>query len=351
MQAIPAFLNAGINLGNSLDAFEAGKTGLETETCWENPVVTKAMIQMYADAGFDTLRVPVTWDVHMGSAPDWTIDPAWMARVHQVVDWGLEAGMAVILNAHHEFAWVRPELSQLTDFLPRYVRLWRQIAASFRDYGDKLLLQGSNEPNLMGGENCAWGSGTRSIRAGINVLNHTFVRTIRESGGNNAKRWLCIPNLAARPLPECMRDMIAPKDQHVIYTIHCYSPDRFIFSRKTPYDTAFFDAKAQDEVRAMFEDIKRWALPHGMPIMITEWGAVAKRLPHTNIWNDGDRLKFAEYFLTCAREMDIPCVWWDNNYLGRRDEYFGLFDRETLTCHCPEIVRACVKGSRQGMAR
>ena len=35
------FLNAGINLGSSLDAFEAGKTGLETETCWENPVVTK----------------------------------------------------------------------------------------------------------------------------------------------------------------------------------------------------------------------------------------------------------------------------------------------------------------------
>ena len=346
MQTIPAFLNAGINLGNSLDAFADGVSGLDTETCWANPSTTKDMIRMFANAGFDTLRVPVTWDVHMGPAPNYTIDPAWMARVRQVVDWGLEAGMAVILNAHHEFGWLRPELSLLADILPRYRSLWQQIADSFRDYGEKLLLQGSNEPNLMGGENCAWGSGNANVRAAINVLNHTFVRTVRETGGNNANRWLCIPNLAARPLPDCMRDMIAPKDDHVIYTIHCYSPDRFVFARDTQSDTAIFDEKARDEVHEMFEDIKRWALPHGMPIMITEWGAVAKKLPGKDVWNNEERLKFVRCFLDCAKELDIPCVWWGNNYIGRRNEYFALFDRESLTCTAPTLVQACVDGSR-----
>ena len=345
MTKLPTHWHSGINLGNSLDAFREGLGGLETETCWDNPRTTREMIDMYAKAGFDLLRVPVTWDVHMGPGPDWTVDPAWMARVQEVVRWGVEAGMTVMLNIHHEFPWVRPELSELADVLPRYRSLWRQIALAFADYGDELILQGNNEPNLMGGENCAWGSGTRSVRAGVNVLNHTFVRTVRETGGHNATRWLCIPNLAARPLPDCMRDMIMPRDDRLIYTIHCYVPDRFVFQRVDQHDTAFFDEKARDEVREMFEDIKRWAVPHGLPIMFTEWGAVAKRLPNGK-FNDEERIRFAELFLQCAGELDAPCIWWDNNYLERGDESFGLFDRETLTCHSPALVRTLISHGR-----
>ena len=196
----------GINLGNSLDAFKDGEA--DTEICWGNPRITQAMVQMYADAGFDVLRLPVTWGAHMGPAPDYTVDPAWMARVRQVVQWALDVGMAVILNVHHDNPWMRPQLHTLVDTLPQYRRLWQQIAEEFADIGDELLLQGSNEPNLINGDNCNEGSGNRNVRAAINAFNHTFVRTVRETGGSNATRWLCIPGLAARPLPECMRDMI-----------------------------------------------------------------------------------------------------------------------------------------------
>lgn len=345
MLKLPSHWRCGINLGNSLDCFEDGVTGLDTETSWYNPYITREMVDMYAKAGFDILRIPVTWDVHMGPGPDWTVDPAWMARVQEVVRWGIEDGMTVMLNVHHDFSWMRPELSLLVDVLPRYRRLWQQIAEAFKDYGDELILQGSNEPNLMGGENCAWGSGNRNVRAAINALNHTFVRTVRESGGNNATRWLCIPNLAARPLPECMKDMIMPQDEKLFYTIHCYSPDRFVFQRGDQKDTAIFDEKARDEVVEMFEDIRRWALPHGLPLMFTEWGAVAKRLPNGQL-NDEERIRFAETFLKCANELDAPCVWWDNNYLERRDESFALFDRETLTCHSPALVRTLIDNRR-----
>jgi endoglucanase len=303
------------------------------------------MIDMYAGAGFDILRVPVTWGSHMGPAPEWTIDREWMARVKEIVDWGLDAGMTVMLNVHHDFDWMRPELSLLVDWLPRYRRLWQQIAEEFAEYGDELIFQGSNEPNLHGGENCAWGSGTPNVRAGINVLNHTFVRTVREMGGKNATRWLAIPNLAARPLPECMQDMIMPKDDKLIYTIHCYCPDNFVFQRDEETNTAVFDEKACSEVYAMFADIKKWAVPHGLPIMFTEWGAVAKRLPNGDL-NNEERIRFAEVFLKCAAELDVPCVWWDNNYLERGDEYFALFDRESLTCHCPELVKTLIDNRR-----
>lgn len=338
MTKLPANWKRGINLGNSLDCFREGVT--DAETAWGNPRTTRAMIDMFANAGFDMLRIPTTWDVHMGPGPDWTVDPAWMARVKEVVDWGLDAGMTVILNTHHEFPWLRPELSQLVDVLPRFRRLWQQIAETFRDYDERLILQGTNEPNLMGGENCAWGSGNRNIRAGINAVNHTFVRTVRESGGSNATRWLCIPNLAARPLPDCMNDMIMPEDDKLIYTIHSYVPDRFVFQRGDQYDTPFFDAKAADEVAAMFGDIRRYALPHGLPIMITEFAAVSKVLPDGVTRNDEEVVKFIECFCRHAREMEIPVVWWDNNYRFSGDEWMGLFDRETLTCHNPAAVKA-----------
>lgn len=345
MTKLPAHWRSGINLGNCLDCFDDKVTGLALEAAWKNPYTTREMIDTYAEAGFDLLRVPVTWGSHMGPAPGWKIDPAWMARVKEIVDWGLEAGMTVILNVHHDFDWMRNELSLLVDWLPRYRSLWQQIAKAFEEYGDELILQGSNEPNFMGGENCAWGSGTPNVRAAINVMNHTFVRTVREMGGKNAKRWLAIPNLAARPLPECMKDMIMPEDDKLIYTIHCYCPEHFVFRREGQKDTAVCDENVLEDMRAMFEDIKRWAVPHGLPILFTEWGAVAKRLPKGEL-NNEERIRFAEAFLKYAAELDAPCVWWDNNYLERGDEYFALFDRERLTCHCPELVRTLIANRR-----
>ncbi len=51
-------------------------------------------------------------------------------------------------------------------------------------------------------------------------------------------------------------------------------------------------------------------------------------------------------FLSCAKELDIPCVLWNNSYIGRRDECVALFDRDTLICIVPQPVQACVSGSR-----
>ncbi len=90
----------------------------------------------------------------------------------------------------------------------------------------------------------------------------------------------------------------------------------------------------------MFEDIRRYGLSHGVPMMITEFGAVAKRLPGSGEWNTGERIRFARCFLQAARSMNMPCVWWDNNYLESGDEAFALFDRGSLTCRFPELVRA-----------
>src|SRR3954470_1791088 len=68
----------GWNLGNTMEA-PCG------EGCW-GPAATQQLINAVAAAGFNTIRIPVAWNSHANQTT-YQIDPVWMARVKQVVDW------------------------------------------------------------------------------------------------------------------------------------------------------------------------------------------------------------------------------------------------------------------------
>lgn len=65
------------------------------------------MIDEIKKAGFNVLRVPTTWDWSTGEAPEYKISDEWFARVKEIVDYGMENDMYVILNIHHE-TWHDP---------------------------------------------------------------------------------------------------------------------------------------------------------------------------------------------------------------------------------------------------
>lgn len=336
MQKDIANWGVGINLGNSLDAFKPGVE--DTETCWENPRTTRGMIHMFAEVGFDMLRIPVSWGMHIGPAPDYTVDPAWMDRVEEVVSWALDEGMRVILNTHHENSWLLCQLAAMKDVLAKYAALWQQIARRFEKYGERLVFQGLNEPRVENGEN-EWYGGTPNARAALNVLNHTFVSVVRATGGNNADRWLCIPTLGAKPHPVALGDLILPKDDRLIVTVHSYTPASFVFTHNPEKSSPYFTPEAQQALIVDFDHIHAFQEQTGATVMITEYGSVTKKYPDGSC-NDDQRALYTTAFLTRAREMGIPAVLWDNNYYYRGDEYFGLFDRTALTCNSPAVLAA-----------
>ena len=87
-------MGVGWNLGNTLDAHDASKTWTTTEqheTCWGQPVTKPELIKMMKEAGFSTIRVPVTWYQEMDS--DGKVNEAWMKRVKEVVDYVIDNGM------------------------------------------------------------------------------------------------------------------------------------------------------------------------------------------------------------------------------------------------------------------
>jgi endoglucanase len=119
-------MGAGWNLGNALDS--NGKD----ETAWGNPQTSPVLIDAIAARGFKTLRIPVTWKNHMGSAPDYAIEEAWMNRVQEVVDYAMANEMYVILNTHHEAEWAIPTYEHVNNVTNHLAKVWTQIANHFQ---------------------------------------------------------------------------------------------------------------------------------------------------------------------------------------------------------------------------
>lgn len=125
-----------VNLGNHLE--EPG------ENAWGGKRLEPQDLQAIKAAGFDTVRLPVRWDVHSDPQSPHAIDPVWMARVTTLVDAGLAAHLNVILNSHN-FAPVDTDPDAGAPWL---ADVWRQIARHFADRPKAhLWFEIENEPH------------------------------------------------------------------------------------------------------------------------------------------------------------------------------------------------------------
>lgn len=332
-----AEMGAGWNLGNTMDA-EGG------ETAWGNPVTTKEMIDEIYKAGFNTIRIPTTWDGHMGETPNFAVDEEWINRVEEVVGYALENDMYVILNTHHETKWIKPKYDGLDDVKLQLIALWTQIAEHFKDYGDHLVFEGLNEPRIEGGAN-EWNGGTEEGRDCLNQLNTVFVKAVRKTGGNNLTRTLLITTFAAQPVPSAINDLvIPPNDRHIGVSIHAYTPYRFTYdSVGEVWNTAVFDDSCASEIDNLFDSLNNTFVSKGIPVIITEYGSVSKMIDKDwYISNTDEVAKWASHYISAAEKYGIPCVWWDNGYHDSGNELFGIFNRRELTWYEPKIVEAII---------
>lgn len=332
-------LGAGWNLGNSLDAHVEGFTSEEPtdyEKLWLNPLAGRELFEAVAQAGFQTVRIPVTWYPHMGEGH--RVDADWMGRVKQVVDDALDAGLTVILNAHHE-DWHSLHINNVDYAEERLTALWSQIAKQFAKYDERLLFEGMNEPRLSEEER-EWTGNVQAYDC-LNRLNQAFVDTIRASGARNAERYLLVPTYAASPLEAACAHFALPKDGRVGVSLHLYQP--FPFTHQTGEACDRWDARNPadaQEIEAVFETICRFFTSRQIPVVITEFGAMDKE-------NQPVRLAWTGYVARHAAKEQIPCLWWDNG-AGDHDgtlHTFALLDRDKLEWHFPDIVQT-ITGAR-----
>lgn len=321
-------MGAGINLGNTLDStglreYKPDADELEYETCWGNPRIDAETFRTIRGAGFQTVRIPVTWEDHLDG--EYRISDPWLNRVQEVVDMALEEELYVILDLHHD-AWLDLKLEQEDEIMNEFVIVWEQIAERFRTYDEKLLFESMNEPRLRGSE-YEWTAGTGELRGMVNRLNEAFVRTVRESGDKNKKRYLLLAPYANRHEKEALQDMELPEDNRLIVSVHMYMPH--VFCQEDGGDTQWDTGHTKERIEQAFADMNSLFVEQNVPAILTEFACVDKG-------NTQARVEWAQCYVEQARRYGIPCIWWDC-------EAYGLLDRGNKTWKFPEIVDVLTK--------
>lgn len=322
-------IKVGWNLGNSLECYDTNKTGLATETGWGNPKTTEELIQSVKNAGFNAIRVPVTWGEHMDGD---TIQREWLGRVKEVVDYIYDNDMYVIINMHHDdYIWFNPTESEYAGDSAKFKKIWEQVADYFKDYGDRLIFEGMNEARTIGSAN-EWMGGTASERAVVNRYVQDFVDTVRASGGKNAERSLIITAYGACAEEVAMNDVIVPNDDNLIVSIHYYAPWKFSSGQSKVFGEA-----EKSELDAKFDSMKKKFIDKGTPLIIAEFGCVG-------IADDSTRGEYYKYYISSAKKRGIRCFVWDNNVAKGEDGY-GIIDRNTMEWN-NTLLDGIVSGSK-----
>lgn len=316
-------MGAGINLGNTLDStglreYRTDADDLEYETFWGNPRADAETFCAMKAAGFGTVRIPVTWEDHLDE--DYQISESWLNRVQEVVDMALEEDLYVILNMHHE-KWLNLEMEREEEIREEFVTVWEQIAERFRNYDEKLLFEAMNEPRLRDSE-YEWTSGTEEMRSMVNGLNEVFVKTVRDTGGENKKRYLMVCPYATNHESEAMQGLVVPDDDRVIVSVHMYTP--YSFCQKEDGDITWDTEETRERVAGAFREMNSLFVEQNIPVILTEFGCVDKG-------NTQERVTWTEHYMEQSTRYGIPCIWWDCGS-------YGLLDRENKTWKFPEIV-------------
>lgn len=316
-------MKIGWNIGNSLDSTSDTVTGLNTETAWGNPKTTQELIDAIKAKGFNTVRIPTTWYQHLDE--DNNIDPEWMARVHEIVDYCYKNDMYVILNLHHE-NWVnRADLGTAYDEMkPKLLKIWQQIADEFTDYDQHLIFESMNEPRAVGTDHEWWGPLQSEVDT-INQLNADFVELIRnDDSPYSDTRLLMIPGYCASSDVSMISKIEVPDDEYVAVSIHAYSPYNFVMNAAVEDHSTFTDAYAI-ELSTILEGIRSTFIEKGIPVVIGEFSA-------SNYDNTEARCEWADLYISTTKAMGVPCVLWDNDARGNKDksERHDWINRDTL---------------------
>lgn len=341
---IVARMGLGWNLGNTFDATGGSKKDVYSqEQSWGNPKVDAALIKRVKAAGFQTIRIPVTWYRQLSSDGTYTINPAFLARVKEVVDMAYAEGLFVIINLHHE-KWINDRNldTKYEKIGEELAAVWGQIAEAFADYDQHLIFEGMNEPRMQGSAD-EW-NGTRAGYDAVNYLNQVFVNTIRtDAKGYNGERALMIPGYAASSSSSVMAAIEIPRwngaqAENIIISVHSYTPYDFCLSDTQVNFNRLYTSHTTP-IDMIFYSLKGLFLNNGIPVVIGETSA-------TNKDNTKAREQWAYYMGMKAATYGIPICIWDNGYNGNSGgEAHSWINRRSDENPHPTVLEALFEGA------
>ena len=339
---IAALMYPGWNLGNTMEAGNSANNwknaGIGSETLWQSAKTTQQLIDLVKASGFKSVRIPCSWVMgHITDAEACTIDADWLARVHEVVDYCIKNDLYVIINQHWDGGWIEHDgLTAATDVdatKAKLTKIWTQIANSFKNYDERLIFAGMNEPGVGAGDANAL-LGTADLANRIAEYEQTFIEAVRATGGNNAKRVLVvqgpntnIDNFVAHNYMDKIHDSATDR---LMVEVHFYDPYQFTdLSEDKDWGKYYLywgknnqggdadrtaDAKYnEDYVEAQMEKMKTHFFDKGYPVLIGEFGANQRLAIGKDALHDASVKDYYKAVVTSAINNGCVPVAWDTN--------------------------------------
>ena len=359
--AITEAMGAGWNLGNQLEA--TNEDAYPDETYWGNPKVQRELIHAVKLAGFQTIRIPVSYFASIGEGPDYTIDPAWLRRIKEVVDYAVEEGLYTIINMHGDgyptisAAWLLcgADEEKQVEIKAKYAACWKQIATVFKDYDEHLIFEAMNEEYSKTGE-------AEYVMGNISAYDQIFVDTVRQTGGNNDKRWLlvCGSNTNIDSACICLDNgnLKLPTDNYknssitenrIMFSVHYYDPWEFCgdgTEKSGPSQWGKDSIVVANSPNAwgqedhMDEQLKKmydYFVTKGYPVILGEFGCIDKS--KYDPLSTHFRAYYDKTFCETAKKYKCVPVYWDN---GVATNSYGLIDRNTYEIVHQDIIDSMV---------
>lgn len=330
-----AQMGLGWNLGNTMEAILINGDNLSgNESSWGNPLVTKTFIDAVKAAGFNTIRIPVSWSHQLVDETTFQISWEWKQRVEEVINYALDNDMFVMINIHWDGGWMdHPDNAHKDAINTKLEAFWKQIAIYFRDYNDHLLFAGTNEVHVEGD----YGTPSAENLEVQSSFNQTFVDAVRATGGRNAYRFLVVQAYNTN-IDLAVEHLSMPTDDatdRLMAEVHYYDPYDFTLQEdgefKTQWGTGYTDVSNWGQeawVDETFGKMKTNFIDQGIPVILGEYGAILRSSLTSGL---DEHIAARNYYLNYVTKAAvqngmIPC-YWDNGPTGNNS--MGLFNRST----------------------
>lgn len=331
---LAAKIKLGINIGNTLEA-------IGSETSWGNPKVTKALIDLYKQSGFNAVRIPCSWDQYSNASN--VIKTEWLSRVKEVVQYCVDDGMYAILNIHWDGGWLENNVTTAKQDAvnAKQKDFWKQIATTMRDFDEHVLFASANEPNV-----------DNATQMSVLLSYHqTFIDAVRATGGRNAYRVLIVqaPSTDIDKANTLMNTLPVDKiTGRMMVEVHYYSPYQFcLMNQDADWGKMFYywgngfhstadpsrNANWGEEsyVDDEFKKMKTQFVDKGIPVVLGEYDAMRR----TNLSGDAltlhlaSRAYYLKYVTKQAKANGMLPFYWDTGSLLSRQNN-SVLDQQAL---------------------
>ena len=177
------------------------------------------------------------------------------------------------------------------------------------------------------------------------------MNAIRETGGNNATRWIAVSGYAAN-IDQTIAKLVLPNDpaNRLIVAVHCYDPYNFCLAPVASNTNSWghnaepghsVDGANEEYILKQLYKLRTAYIEKGIPCYLGEYGCVWQTTERANAF----RKYYLEFFCRAANLAGIPMMVWDNNGKATGgDEENGYINHATGEyVGDPEIIPMMIK--------